>query len=120
MIATLSRSLIATPPWPGALPGALDVGLVREVGGEQHRVVADALQRIGQRELAAFAVEVDAAGADVLARALFQPGRELLDLSSRPDLVGAIEPIHNVRHPARARLEVGDAQLREALEHALH
>src|SRR5437588_12722479 len=54
--------------------GALDVGLVREVGGEEHRLVADALERIGQRDLAALAVEVDAAGTDVLARAL-QIGR---------------------------------------------
>ena len=100
--------------------GALDVGLVREVGGEEHRLVADALERIGQRDLAALAVEVDAAGTDVLARALLQPRGELLHLLARPDLVGAVQAIHDVGHPARARLEVGDAQLREALEHALH
>jgi len=99
---------------------ALDVGLVREVRGEQHRLVADALERVGQGDLAALAVEVDAAGADVFASAASSAtARNSCTCLARPDFVRAIQPVHDVGHPAGARLEVRDAQPREALEHAL-
>src|SRR5262249_34851466 len=67
--------------------GARNVGLVREVGGEEQGAVTDALDGRGQRGLTALAAEVELAGGDVLARLLLEPLRELLVLGRRPHLV---------------------------------
>src|SRR5919197_5884772 len=64
--------------------GPLDVRLVREIGGEEQGAVPDALDRSGQRSLAALAAEVDLSRGDVLARPALEPLRELAVLRRRP------------------------------------
>src|SRR5258705_12751535 len=107
--------------------GAAGLGietLVREVGGEDKGFVAGFSHRVAEAMIVAVEADEDSAGLHMAAKifaghyvGLRARQKFTIDIDLQMMRVGAVESVHEKRHPSRPALEKTDAQFWKAIEH---